>query len=238
MGYSRVARADGLYPMNAQQDLKDVGLFDSPKRLIARIGWRRVWFGLFLLAGSAFVVHGLFQLAHGRPAPELPGIAILFLAFAAIEIYPRSVRRICFAWSVAWAFESWIRHGGVSLSTALYGVASVFACYAAFQEAIEERYGKEGKPTRVKATALAGLVRDDIGPTFGAVVEERSADWKERLSETRTDDDGRFEVVATAQEALHYLRVTWPGLKPARLIVEIREGAKPLVVWLRPKGRG
>lgn len=59
---------------------------------------------------------------------------------------------------------------------------------------------------RVKASQLRGIVTDGVGVLHGVLVEECSADWKERLSETKTDYDGRFELAGVSESPLHYLR--------------------------------
>ena len=170
------------------------------------------------------------------------GALWLLVGLAAAVIWSRHLRRYVdlawlalFAWWVVDAALEWKRGEHLWVMTAMTAICALLCgCAAAAVPASRWRRRLRDRVRTAKAAELAGTVRDDFGLLFGALVEECSADWKERLAETRTDDHGRFRL-AGALKGIHYLRFSWPGLSVLRVQVRLSADAGPLIVRMRPR---
>jgi hypothetical protein len=73
------------------------------------------------------------------------------------------------------------------------------------------------KTVSVKASELAGTVEYDTMRLSGIHVEELAADWVQQLSETKTDENGHFELPAEGSVPVHWVRVSWPAVETVHL---------------------
>ena len=71
----------------------------------------------------------------------------------------------------------------------------------------------------------------------GVIVEDFERGWKLRVSESTTDEDGRFALPQGARGSVHYLRFSRGVDVLARRRVRIVENALPLMVEVNPYGR-
>ena len=73
--------------------------------------------------------------------------------------------------------------------------------------------------------ALKGIVVYPNGEIVkGAKVAELTSDWKTELRETRTDEDGRFNLAPIKGHKVYYLQITVPGaagVNPLRVPAKI-----------------
>ena len=73
--------------------------------------------------------------------------------------------------------------------------------------------------------ALRGIVVYPNGDIVkGAKVAELTSDWKTELRETRTDEEGRFNLATVKGRKVYYLQVTLPeaaGVNPLRVPAKI-----------------
>ncbi|HEY1206758.1 MAG: hypothetical protein ABSH46_09885 [Bryobacteraceae bacterium] len=87
----------------------------------------------------------------------------------------------------------------------------------------------------VKAPRFAGVVEYLKLHLPGVRVEECSKDWMERLSQTETDDEGRFALADAPEPQVRYLSVSYPGAKTAYLQVGLSPTTQPLLVRLESR---
>jgi hypothetical protein len=111
-------------------------------------------------------------------------------------------------------------------------------CYDALIVATSWKYFiPDSEPTRafcVRASVLAGTVEYESMRFPGVFVEEYSSDWTRRLSDVRTDADGRFSLPSVSGGRIHHIKVSWPGTRTVYLNVEMMPEARPLLVRLKP----
>jgi hypothetical protein len=89
------------------------------------------------------------------------------------------------------------------------------------------------QPQLVKS--LKGVVNDPTGAAIpGVVVEERSADWKEVLRSTETDDKGRFQFRKTENKAVYYIEFSRSGFDFLRVTIHLERNGKPSLVVKLP----
>jgi hypothetical protein len=123
------------------------------------------------------------------------------------------------------------------LAEGSYLVASLFGLNCAIWICLRGAVGDAApiKVPRLKAPRLAGAIEYGKLRFSGMRVEECSKDWVGRLSETETDEDGRFALPETPGAPMRYLRVVWMGGMTAHVQVELSPRARPLVVHLEPR---
>ena len=93
----------------------------------------------------------------------------------------------------------------------------------------------EGRVVAVRSPELAGTVEYESIHFRDVLIEECSPEWGQLLSQTRTDENGRFRL-STQSGAVHrYIKVSWPGTRPVQLRVELSPSAAPLVIRLKPQ---
>jgi len=93
----------------------------------------------------------------------------------------------------------------------------------------------KARAVRVKAPDLAGVVEYDSMHFSGMCVEEYAEDWETRLSQVKTDGEGRFALPRISDGPGHCVRVSWPGTQTVHLQLEISPDARPLLVRLKPR---
>ena len=110
----------------------------------------------------------------------------------------------------------------------------IWEAWRSFIDTVDREDGQI-RTVSVRARELTGAVEYDSMHCSGILVEEYSSDWKQRFSEIKTDDNGRFAVPHTIEGPLHYLKISWPGTTSVHLRVEIAAHAQPLLVRLKPR---
>jgi len=89
------------------------------------------------------------------------------------------------------------------------------------------------QPQLVKS--LKGVVNDPSGAAIpGVIVEERSADWKEVLRSTETDERGRFHFRKTQNKAVYYIEFSRSGFDFLRVKIQLAKKGKPSLVVKLP----
>jgi hypothetical protein len=83
--------------------------------------------------------------------------------------------------------------------------------------------------------SIKGVVNDPTGaPIPGVVVEERSADWKDVLRSTETDDKGRFHFRKTENKAVYYIEFSRSGFDFLRVKIQLDKNGKPSLILKLP----
>jgi hypothetical protein len=212
---------------------------------ITRSDWIR---GLVLVALGALA---LMRLLHWRLSSGKPGIDVLILCLSLAPFLvaglavaaPMSARLkryqalfILAVYPATWlpaALNDWVRHKDLSSAEEHGVILAVCTCilFVALVPLCIETLRKRVK--LVITAQLRGIVTDGVSVLQGVSVEECSADWKQRLSKTKTDYEGAFGLPTVSEGPIHYLRFTWEGATTLRFAVQLSPDAPPLAVRMK-----
>jgi len=131
------------------------------------------------------------------------------------------------------ALDDWVHHKDLfsSVGDDVFLAACTCVLFVALGSLCIETLRKRVR--HIRAPQLRGIVSDGMSVLPGVLVEECTVDWKERLSETKADYDGRFELPSISESPIHYLRFTWKGATTQHFAVQLSPDAPPLAVRMK-----
>jgi hypothetical protein len=181
------------------------------------------------VAGAADALH----LGSSWLFPAVLPLSFALLFWAAWRGKSLLLELACFYWGANALFDL---VEGRYLMASLYGATCAIWLFArdAVVDAAPVNVGRIKVPS-LRAPRLAGAIEYGKLRFSGMRVEECSKDWVQQLSETETDEDGRFALPETPGAPMRYLRVVWMGGMTAQVQVELSPKARPLVVRLEPR---